>query len=109
MSHKSDHWLSWIFATVGVAGAGFAAGLHRLVWGLFWVVVVIWGLFCWWGGSKSHGDEQFMWWLLALGPALVVGFVLRIVEGIVFALLGGSKDTADPSTPSSRHNEPGAK
>lgn len=108
MAQKGEHWLGWILATVGVAGAGFAAGLHRLVWGLFWVVAAIWWLFCWWAGSESH-REQFMWWLLALGPTLVVGIVLRIIEGIVFALLGAFRNIADASPPSPQHNEPSAK
>ena len=106
MTRKNENWLAWALATIGIVGAGFAAGMHRLVWALFWVIAAIWILLCWWYGSKSRGDELFMWWLLAIGATLVIGIVLRIVEGTVLVLFGGLQSLADSSTPTSPQDEP---
>jgi len=108
MSPKNENWLAWVLATIGIAGAGFAVGMHRLVWALFWGVAAIWILLCWWGGSKSRSDEV-LWWLLAIGPTLIVGIVLRIVEDTVLALFSGLKSLGDPSTPTSQQSEPRSK
>ena len=106
MSQKGENWLAAVLATIGIAGAGFAAGLHRLVWILFWVVATVWMLLCWWAGGKSR-SEELLWWLLAIGPTLIVGIVLRIVEGIALSVFGGLKSTAGATVPASRQNEPG--
>ena len=108
MSQKGENWLAAVLATIGIAGVGFAAGLHRLVWTLFWVVAVVWVLLCWWGGSKSR-NEEVLWWLLATGPTLIVGIVLRIVEGIVLSVFGGLNKAADATAPTTRQNEPSPK
>ncbi len=104
MSQKNENWFALVLATIGIAGVAFSAGMHRLVWTLFWVVAVVWMLFCWWGGSKSRGDEN-LWWLLAIGPTVVVGIVIAIVEGIVFALFGGLKSVGGSFTPPSQHSD----
>ncbi len=104
MSQKHENWLAWVLATIGIAGAGFAAGMHRLVWALFWAVAAIWMLFCWWGGSKARSDE-FFWWLLAIGPTVVIGIVLAIVEGTVLALFSGLKSLGDSSASSSQQSD----
>lgn len=103
MAQQRENWLAWVLAVIGIAGAGFAARMHHLVWALFWVVAAIWMLFCYWGGSKSRGDE-FLWWVLAIGPTVVVGIILRIVEGVVLALFGGLSSLATPSESSSPHD-----
>lgn len=105
MTSNSQKPLAWIFSIVGLASAGFAAGLHRLVWGLYWVVAVIWCLFIWWLASQSHHGDQLMYWISALGPTLVVGIVLKIVEGVVLAIFGGVKELADAAAQTSRHPE----
>jgi len=86
-----DTWLDWTLATIGLAGAGFAAGLHRLIWGFFCFATLAWWAFIWWGvnESKVPSDQLFFWWILALGAPLIVGFVLRLVEGIALAALKG--------------------
>ena len=100
MSNRNENWLAWTLAAVGIAGAGFAAGLHRLVWGLFWAVAAIWWLLMWWYGSKNSHNDPVTWWLLALGPPLIAGFVLRLIEGIVLAFFGGlSRMTGSPAPP----------
>ena len=109
MAQQQQHWLAWVLATIGVVGAGFASGLHRLVWALFWVIAIIWLLLCWWGGSKSRGDEQFMWWLLAIGPTVVVAIILRIVEGVVLGVLAGLSGLADTSASTTRQDGSGLK
>jgi len=109
MSKKSQNWLSWILASLGVAGVAFAVKLHRLVWTLFLVLAVTWWLVCWWAGSKSHGDTELLWLLLAVAPTLIVAIVLRIVEGIVVAIYGVLPSATDSPPVSSLHNEPGVK
>ena len=109
MAQQQQHWLAWVLATIGIVGAGFAARLHRLIWALFWAVAVIWLLLCWWGGSKYHGDEQFLWWLLAIGPTVVVAIIFRIVEGVVLGVLGGLSSLADTSASTSRQDGSGLK
>jgi hypothetical protein len=87
MAQKNENWLAWALAAFGIAGAGFAAGLHRLIWTLFWVIAAIWILLCWIGGSKERDETTVLvWWLLAIGPTLVVAILLRTLEGIVIAL-----------------------
>jgi uncharacterized membrane protein len=108
MSKNGENWLAVALATIGIAGAGFAAGLHRLVWTLFWVVAAVWMLLCWWAGSKSP-REELLWWLLAIGPTLIVGIVLRVVEGIARSVFGGLTSTAGATVLASRQNEPGPK
>lgn len=109
MPQQRQNWIAWVLVTIGIAGAGFAARLHHLVWVLFWVVAAIWLLLCWWGGSKSRGDEQFLWWLLAIGPTVVAGIILRIIEGVVLGALGGLSSLADSSTSPSRQDGPSHK
>lgn len=41
MAQRGENWLAAVLATIGIAGAGFVAGLHRLVWTLFWVVATV--------------------------------------------------------------------
>lgn len=75
--------------------------MHYLVWALFWVIAVIWMLLCYWGNSSSKpGNDEFLWWLLAIGPTVVVGIILRIVEGVAFAIFGGlSKSSSSHDLP----------
>ena len=108
MPQQRENWLAWVLAVIGIAGAGFAARMHHLVWALFWVVAAIWMLFCYWGGSKSGGDE-FLWWVLAIGPTVVVWNILRIVEGVVFAIFGGLSNIAGSSTSPPPRDDPGHK
>ncbi len=104
-----DSWINWTLATLGLAAAGFAAGLHRLVWGLFWFATLIWWVFVWWGHFAGHPYEDItliVMWALTLGPPLLIGVVLRLVERIVFAVLGSSIRGTDSSVSSSRDNGP---
>ena len=105
MAQQRENWLAWVLAVIGITGAGFAARMHHLVWALFWVIAAIWMLFCYWGGSQSRGDE-FLWWVLAIGPTVVVGIILRIVEGVVLAIFGGLSSHSGPSTSSAPHDLP---
>jgi hypothetical protein len=87
MSRKEESWLHWTLAAVGFVGTGFAVGLHRLVWGLFFAVAVLWCGFFWTVAVKHHGEPFY--WLVAFGPPIVVGIVVRLIEKIVFAFFGG--------------------
>jgi len=64
MPHKKESWLGWTLFAIGFAGAGFAAGLHRFVWGAFWGLSVVWIIFWWFGGANrdyaEHGVNAFM-------------------------------------------------
>lgn len=100
MPTKHENWLAWTLTAIGIAGAGFAAGLHRLVWGLFWVVAAIWWILIWWYGTRNSHSDPVIWWLLVLGPPAIIGLVLRLIEGIVLAFFGGLAHMSDsPATP----------
>lgn len=86
MTRKDENWLAWTLATIGLLGTGFAAGLHRLIWGLFLLLTVVWWIVCWYEGANNH--HTGLWWMLAIAPPIAIGFVLRIIEGIVFAFFG---------------------
>ena len=103
MSHKNENWFGWFLLTIEFSGAGFAAGLHRFVWGLFWLLSIIWVIFWWFGGGNKAYDE-FLWWLIALGAPLVAGIALRFVQGIVFSMLLGQSAIANSSANSSPKN-----
>ena len=96
MSRKDENWLVWTLATIGLLGSGFAAGLHRLIWGLFLFLTVVWWIGCWYGGVHKQGNTD-MWWMLAIAPPIAVGFVLRIIEGIVIAFFGALSSVDDLS------------
>ncbi len=95
MSRKGESWLSWTLTTIGLVGTGFAAGLHRLVWGLFLVLAVLWCLFFLLIADR-HGGEPSLYFFVAFGPPIVVGIVVRLIEKIVFAFFGGLAN-ADPA------------
>jgi hypothetical protein len=108
-----DSWLNWTLVTVGLAGAGFAAGLHRFVWGLFWLATLVWWLIMGWlatEGPFARGTQTdfdvVMLWVSALGPPLLIGVVLRFVERIVFVVFGISIRETDSSVSNSRNNGP---
>ena len=101
---KNNSELAWVFAAIGLAGAGFAAGLHRLVWLLFWVLTILWVGFFYHMIQSEHSaslslaaqgvhtkDDQTIYWVIAIGAPIVVAIILRIVEGVVFALFGVQK------------------
>jgi MFS superfamily sulfate permease-like transporter len=101
---KGNSDFAWVFAAIGLAGAGFAAGLHRLVWLLFWVLTIIWVGFFYTMIQREHtaslslaaqgiptNDDQTIYWVIAAGAPIVVAIILRIVEGVVFALVGDSR------------------
>lgn len=107
---KSDSGLAWALAAIGLAGAGFAAGLHRLVWSLLWVLTVLWiGFFLHMISSEHaacmelrhtlrgyHSDcDETIYWIIAFAAPIVVGIILRIVEGVVFAFFGAHKQKQD--------------
>lgn len=94
MTRKDENWLAWTLATIGLLGTGFAAGLHRLIWGLFLFLVVVWWIGCWYGMENKH--DTVFWWILAIAPPIAIGFVLRIIEGIVFAFFGALNRLNDP-------------
>jgi len=95
MSRKDENILAWTLATIGLLGAGFAAGLHRLIWGLFSLLIILWWLLIWY--NASNDIEQ--WWILAIlaiVPPIVIGIVVRIVEVVAvtfFGVLNESKST----------------
>ena len=104
MPNKTNSGLSWVFAAIGLAGAGFAAGLHRFVWLLYWVLTILWLVFIYYTVEEEHAasvslaasgyagnDHQSFWWILGIGAPVVVAIILRIVEGIVLSLFGGKK------------------
>ena len=101
---KSNSGLAWVFAAIGLAGAGFAAGLHRLVWLLFWMLTILWVGFFYTMIQREHtaslslaaqgiptNDDQTIYWVVAAGASIVVAIILRIVEGLVFSLVGSSR------------------
>ena len=90
-----DSWLNWTLATAGLAGAGFAAGLHRWVWSLFWITTLVWLGLCYGGARNATGAELLIWWALALGAPSFVGFALRLVEGVILAVLGSGSTNSD--------------
>lgn len=94
MTRKGGNWLAWTLATIGLLGTGFAAGLHRLIWGLFLFLVVVWWIVCWYVGKNGH--DAALWWMLAIVPPIVIGIVLRIIEGVVFAFFGALNSLNDP-------------
>ncbi len=101
---KNNSGLSWVFAAIGLAGAGFTAGLHRLVWLLFWVPTILWLALFYYAIQNEHAaslslaaqgypskDDQTIYWIIGIGAPIVVAIILRIVEGFVFTLFGGRK------------------
>lgn len=102
MSDKNDSGLAWAFSAIGLAVAGFASGLNRLVWTLYWVLALLWFAFFYHVAQSEHEaslrlaaqgahahDDQTIYWLLGIGAPLVVAIILRIVEGVVFSIFGG--------------------
>lgn len=87
---KNDSGLAWVLTAIGFAGAGFAAGLHRLVWSLFWILTVLWITLSYLLARSSGGDEE-IYWLFGIGAPIVVAAVLAIVEGVVLAILGNEQ------------------
>ena len=91
---KNDSGLAWALAAIGLAGAGFAAGLHRLVWSLFWEQAILWiGFFLLY--MISSDCDETIYWIIAFAGPVVVGIILRIVEGVVFAFFGIHKQKQD--------------
>ena len=103
MSQRNENWLVWILATIGFLGAGFAAGLHRLIWGLFWFLTALWWLLCWYVGKDGHDTN--LWWTLAIVAPVVIGFVLRIIEGIVLAFFGALSGLDESTGPQNRNSK----
>lgn len=80
---------------IGLTGLGFASGVHRLIWGLFWLLTAVWWLLL----AMIHKPNSEVGFLLLFGvvPPIVIGFLLKIVEGVVVALFGGfSKSDGSP-------------
>lgn len=101
---KNNSVFAWLFASLGLAGAGFAAGLHRLVWLFFWVLTILWVGFFYSMIQDEHSaslslaaqgyhtkDDQTIYWIIAIGAPIVVAIILRIVEGVAIAFLGEQK------------------
>ena len=104
MSNKSNSDLAWVFAAIGLAGTGFAAGFHRLVWLLFLVLTILWLALFYHMAQSEHvaslslaargihsNDDQTIYWIFGIGAPIIVAIILRMVEGFVFALFGGQK------------------
>jgi hypothetical protein len=96
MARNDDSGLGWVLAALGLVSAGFAAGLHRLIWGLFWIIVLIWWSYLWIATTR-HGAsfDSGTAWLLAIAPVVVLGLILHIVDGIVRAVFGGIRVFAE--------------
>lgn len=97
MSRRDENWLTWTLATIGFLGTGFAAGLHRLIWGLFLFLTAVWWLFCWYGGKDGY--DTGLWWALAIAPPIAIGFVLRIIELIVLVFFGALSTLDESARP----------
>ena len=92
MSKKDENILAWVIATITFAGAGFAAGAYRLVWGLFAFVTILWWWLCWYLAQDNPKDSD-MYVLFAVIPPIFVAIVLGIVQKIVIAIFGSVNES----------------
>ena len=85
--------LKFMLAIVGVTETGFVE-FYRLAWWLFWVVAVLWMIFCYRAIlSLGINSNQTMWWILGIGAPIVVAISLRVVGGVISRLLAHTENT----------------
>ncbi|MHB8474258.1 MAG: hypothetical protein ACYDC8_15700 [Gammaproteobacteria bacterium] len=94
MSQKNESGLAWVWAAIGLVGAGFTAGMHRLIWSFFLFLTVAWGLLCLYMAGRVPADSG-MYVMLAIVIPVVVGFVVKIIEGVANVFFGALSKVAD--------------
>ncbi len=91
MTRKDENILAWTLTILGLLGAGFAAGLHRLIWELFFFLTVLWWLLLLLSGEQVGYHVGL--WILAIAPPIVIGIVVRIVERIAVTFFGAINES----------------
>ena len=79
-ARRNSDALSWTLMSVGALALGFAVGLRRLIWGLFWVLAVLWCLFAFHSSGPSPSLVEIA---VAVGPPIVVALGLKFIDRVV--------------------------
>lgn len=82
---RNENLLAWALSIVTFAGIGFAAGLRALVWLLYSVIAILWVTLFMNSIDSSHRDGMF--WVVLAGPPVVVGIILKIIEGVILTIV----------------------
>lgn len=92
MAIKRDEGiLAWVVSIVTFAGIGYAAGLRALVWLLYSVIAFLWMALFMNSIDEPHRDGMF--WIVTVGPVIVIGIVLKIIEGVIAAIIQAANDS----------------